>query len=98
MFSAFIKFANNIWRPDINTQNTGHAVYQRPWGPAAVNVNGAGGFANFASLSPVSPTTFNKANVRPASISGTGNSNNTNPNTIPLNNVTPIDHSITVQF
>jgi hypothetical protein len=71
-------------RPQADTQNTGRDAYARPFGVGNVTVNGAGGFANFRSLSPVSPTSFNRAYVAFASIEGTGNDLNTNPQLEPL--------------
>lgn len=85
--SFFLKCAQFLWRPQADLQNTGRAVYQRPVGPSRVTVNGAGGFANFRSLSPFNPASINVQKIVNASIEGTGNSINTNPELYPLNNV-----------
>ncbi len=73
-------------RPQLDSQNTGREVYQRPVSVANVTVNGLGGASNFGSLNPFSPTSINLRMVTPASITGSGNALNTNPNLDPLNN------------
>ena len=73
-------------RPEIDSQNTGREVYERPFGVATVSVNGFGGANNIRSLSPVSPTGFNAPFVTTSSLTGTGNELNTNPALQPLNN------------
>jgi len=72
-------------RPQVDSQNTGRDVYMRPLSPFNVTVNGMGGFANFRSLSPVAPTSFNRPFVTPADLTGIGNEFNTNPHVDPLN-------------
>jgi hypothetical protein len=71
-------------RPQVDSQNTGRDAYARPLSVANVSVNGFGGFANFRSLSPVSPTGFNRAFTALTSITGQGNGLNTNPLLEPL--------------
>lgn len=71
-------------RPQADSQNTGRDVYERPFGVASVGVNGAGGFSNIRSLSPISQTSTNKPFVTPTALSGTGNDLNTNPPLDPL--------------
>lgn len=71
-------------RPQVDSQNTGRDAYARPFSVGNVSVDGLGGFANFRSLSPVSPTGFNRAFVAHASITGIGNDTNTNPELEPL--------------
>lgn len=72
-------------RPLPNVQNTGRDAFQRPFDVATVSVQGMGGANNYRSVSPVGRTTFNDAMLGIASIEGTGNALNTNPNLIPLN-------------
>ena len=79
-----IPIFGHVKRPQADSQNTGRDVYARPFSVANVTVNGAGGFANFRSLSPVSPSSFNVAFITPAALSGTGNELNTNPRQEPL--------------
>ena len=86
MFSKL--FANFSWRPQIGYQNIGRAVYERPFGLAAVNVNGNGGVSNFRSLGAFNPTTLAPQTVAKADILGLGNSGNANIETNPLNNAT----------
>lgn len=74
------------WRPQVDTQNTGRAAYERPFGVATVSVAGLGGANNFRSLSALSPTSFNSPFVTAASLTGKGNELNTNPVAEPLNN------------
>lgn len=76
-------------RPQVDSQNTGRDVYQRPFGVGTVSVAGFGGANNIRSLSPTAPTSFNLARVTDASMSGTGNELNTNPVLQPLNNQSP---------
>ncbi len=78
-------FANFRWAPQVDTQNTGRAIYMRPQGPSKVSLDGAGGHAYNQSLSPFNPATTNKRNVRMASVTGTGNASNTDPKLRPLN-------------
>lgn len=82
-----MQFARFIWRPNINDQNTGRAAYQRSLGYATVSVDGAGGHTYNRSLSPFNAATINPRKVRTASITGTGNATNTNPNLDPLANM-----------
>lgn len=76
-------------RPQIDTQNTGRDVYERPFGVATVSVAGLGGANNIRSLSPTSPTGFNLPYVTNSTLTGTGNELNTNPVLQPLNNQSP---------
>lgn len=71
-------------RPQVDSQNTGRDVYERPFGVANVTINGSGGFANFRSLSPVSPTGVNLALIANAALTGSGNELSTNPVLQPL--------------
>ncbi len=73
-------------RPQVDTQNTGRDVFERPFDVATVSANGMGGAGNFRSLSPVSPTGFNKPMVATAALTGVGNDLNTNPFLDPLSN------------
>jgi len=75
-------------RPQVDSQNTGRDVYQRPLSPFNVSANGLGGAGNFRSLSPISPTSFNRPFVTPADLTGIGNDFNTNPHLDPLNDKT----------
>lgn len=74
----------HIWRPQVDTQNTGRAPYQRPFGVGTVSVQGQGGAMNYRSLSPVAPMSVNIPVVRQASIQGQGNGLSTNPLLEPL--------------
>lgn len=75
------------WRPEVDSQNTGRAVYVRPVGLANVTVNGAGGFAYNQSLSPFNPSSTNRRNVTKASLTGKGNAFNTDPLARPLSDL-----------
>lgn len=71
-------------RPQVDSQNTGRDAYARPFSVANVTANGLGGFANFRSLSPVSPTGANLAYIATTALTGTGNELSTNPQLEPL--------------
>lgn len=71
-------------RPQIDSQNTGRDVYERPFSVGNVTVNGVGGFSNFRSLSPLSPSSFNNPFIATVDIAGVGNGTNTNPELDPL--------------
>ena len=83
MRSAFAIFGHNK-RPQVDSQNTGRDAYERPFGVGTVSANGNGGAGNMRSLSPVSPSSFNRPLVAIASIAGTGNGLSTNPLLDPL--------------
>ena len=73
-------------RPQVDSQNTGRDVYERPYGVGTVSVQGLGGANNFRSLSPFNISGFNPAFVATASPTGQGspNSVNMNPELQPL--------------